>query len=232
MAGEKILIIDDEAVVRELISHYLLKEGFKVFTNSGNDVFEQVQRLKPDLILLDVLLPEIDGMEICRELRKETNVPIIFITSKNNSLDLALGLGVGGDDYITKPFEVVEVIARVKAHLRRYRQFHNENYQRKNSVLEYPGLQIDQTKRTVRVNGVLQTLTAKEYEILALLAKNPNHYFSPDQLIESIWQSTESVDYRTLMVHISKLRRKIERDPANPEYIITVRGMGYKFNAS
>lgn len=218
--------------MREVISHYLQKEGFRVYTDNGCGVFDLVRNQKPDLILLDILLPDMDGMEICRTLRKETDVPIIFITSKSEPLDLALGLGVGGDDYITKPFKVIEVVARIKAHLRRYRQFYNKKTSPQHTVLEFPGLEIDLQKRTVKANGVLLTLTAKEYEILALLAKNANQFFSPGQLMELIWHSTESVDNRTLMVHMSKLRKKIEVDPANPKYIITVRGMGYKFNVS
>lgn len=232
MAGEKILIVDDEAIVREIISHYLLKEGFKVVSDNGCNVFELVRTQQPDLILLDILLPDLDGMEICRELRRDTNVPIIFITSKNEPLDVALGLGIGGDDYIIKPFKMVEVIARIKAHLRRHRQYTLGKSLSSQQLLTYPGLEIDLGKRTVKMNGVYLTLTAKEYDLLSLLAKNPNQFFSSDRLMELLWPSTDSVDNRTLMVHISKLRKKIEADPANPQYIITVRGMGYSFQAS
>lgn len=231
MAGEKILVVDDEAVVQKLITHYLTREGFQVITaGAGYAALEIIRRERPDLILLDILLPELDGVEICREIRNETDVPIIFITSKGKTLDVALGLGVGGDDYIKKPFDPLEMVARVKAHLRRHRQrCAAMEIGEKKTVLAFTGLEIDLGNRTVKVNGIPVALTAREFDLLALLAKNPNRFFSAGMLMELIWQNRESVDNRSLMVHISKLRKKIEEDPANPKYIISVRGFGYKF---
>jgi len=232
LAGEKILVVDDEAVVQKLITHYLTREGFQVITaGTGYTALEIIRREKPDLILLDILLPELDGLEICHEIRGETDVPIIFITSKGETMDVALGLGVGGDDYIRKPFDPLEVVARVKAHLRRQRRAAKEVGEQK-KVLVFPGLKIDLVNRTVEVNGLPVALTAREFDLLALLAENPDRFYSADQLMELIWKTRESVDYRSLMVHISKLRKKIEEDPANPKYLISVRGFGYKFCSS
>ena len=226
MAGEKILVVDDEAVIREWISHSLRQEGFAVATaDTGGEALAAVDREKPDLILLDILLPDLDGLEICREVRRKTDVPVIFVTSKSDSLDVVLGLGLGGDDYITKPFKSVEVVARVKAQLRRRRQ---PAQPRKR--LEFPGLSIDLLLRSVEVNGSPRVLSTKEFDILALLAANPDRFFSTDELLEEVWQTSQSADPRTLVVHISRLRKKIEDDPANPRYLISVRNVGYRFN--
>jgi len=233
LAGEKILIVDDEAVMREMIGGFLRKEGFRVLTaDTGYRALEAVRRERPDLILLDVLLPELDGFELCSELRKETDVPVIFITAKSDTGDVALGLGIGGDDYVTKPFSPAEGVARVKAHLRRYRRLNAGGAtSAPERVIKHAGLVIDPAKRTVTVNGAPVTLTAKEFDILTLLARHPDRFFTADQLMELVWPHRESVDHRSLMVHISKLRKKIEPDPANPRHIVTLRGVGYRFNA-
>jgi len=234
MAGEKILLVDDEAVVLEILSYHLKKEGYQVlFAVNGQEAFELARRENPDLILLDILLPMIDGLELCQELRKESDVPILFITSKDDVFDLALGLGVGGDDYIKKPFDPVEVIARVKAHLRRYRFARHKSPGRENrQILNFPGLTLDLLNRTVIVRGQTVSLTAKEFEILALLASTPKQFYKAGQLIELLWDSPASVDERSLMVHISRLRQKIEQDPSRPRYLVSVRGYGYKFDCS
>lgn len=234
MAGEKILIVDDEAVVREILSYHLKKEDYRVLTAAqGLEALELARRKTPDLILLDILLPVIDGFELCQQLRKESDVPVLFITSKNDTFDLALGLGVGGDDYIKKPFDPVEVIARIKAHLRRYRFAKPKQLSQANrQVFNFPGLSLDLLDRTVIVRGQTVFLTAKEFDILALLASTPKQYYKADQLIERLWDSPASVDERTLMVHISRLRRKIEENPSHPRYLVSVRGFGYKFDCS
>ena len=234
LAGEKILVVDDEIVVQELLNHYLTKDGFQVITaGSGYAALEIIRGEKPDLILLDILLPELDGLEICREIRREKDMPIIFITSRGDTMDVTLGLGVGGDDYIRKPFDPIEVVARVKAHLRRHRQLcTTRKVVEKKEILNFPGLRIDLATRTVEVNGAPATLTAKEFNLLALLAENPNQFYSADQLMELIWNTRKSVDYRSLMVHMSNLRKKIEENPSNPKYIINMRGFGYKFSGS
>ncbi|MCL6478764.1 MAG: response regulator transcription factor [Peptococcaceae bacterium] len=232
MAGELILAVDDEEVVRELVRHCLEKDGFRVVTaGDAYSAFDLVARLKPDLIILDILLPGIDGIEVCRELRKETGVPIIFLSSKSDSSDVILGLGVGGDDYIVKPFVPGELAARVKARLRRPGVRDDAGNSREPKKLKYPGLEIDLEGHAVWAGGSPVALAPKEFEILAVLAKNPNRVFRNEQLLDLVWQSKDFADSRTLMVHISRLRKKIEKDPDNPAYILTVRGVGYKFNA-
>ncbi len=231
MAGELVLVIDDEAVVRETISYCLVKEGFRVLT-TGNaySTFELVRTQKPDVIILDILLPGIDGIEVCRKLRQETDIPIIFLSSKNESSDVIVGLGVGGDDYIVKPFIPGELIARVKAHLRRYTRQDIPGITDAPKLIKHPGLEIDPDNHTVKVNGAQVNLAPKEFEILVLLAKRPNYVFRNEQLLDMLWQSKGFTDNRTLLVHISRLRKKIEQDPLNPVFILTVRGVGYKFN--
>jgi DNA-binding response OmpR family regulator len=231
MAGEKILVIDDEAVVRKVVEHHLVLEGYQVITaGDGRSVIKLVNAHKPDLIILDILLPDLDGIEVCCEIRKKNNVPIIFLSSKNDPSDIVLGLGVGGDDYIVKPFNCKELIARVKANLRRS-QLQNAvaGVLNQKRMLSFPGLEIDLLSRKVVAQGKPVSLTNKEYELLAILAQNPNIVFSYNQLLESVWQYRYSYDYRTVMVHINRLRKKIEQNPSKPHYIITVRGIGYKF---
>jgi len=239
MAGETILVVDDEAVVRKVIEHHLMREGFRVVVGKdGGSVFELIRFHDPALIILDILLPDIDGIEICREIRKKSDVPIIFLTSKGDSSDVVLGLGVGGDDYVVKPFNPKELIARVKAHLRRSRQSSSalgvsgwsDRKEQEKERISYPGLEIDLLGRTVLVGGSPVALTNKEFELLALLAQNPNRVFSYHQLLESVWQFKYDADYRTVMVHVNRLRKKIEPGPSNPRYIVTVRGIGYKFH--
>ncbi|WP_066633866.1 response regulator transcription factor [Desulfolucanica intricata] len=232
MAEEKILVVDDEALIRKLLQYHLVNNGFRVVT-TGNSyrVLELVQVEKPDLIILDILLPGIDGIELCREIRKQNNVPIIFLTSKNDSSDVVLGLGVGGDDYITKPFKPQEMIARVKAHLRRWRlQDTGGSTAVQNRKLKYKGLEVDLPGRSVFVNGRAVNLTVKEFDLLALLARNPNHVFTYRQLLNLIWKYENYDDKRTLLVHINRLRKKIEPDPSKPVYILTMKGVGYKFS--
>ncbi|BAF58324.1 MAG: response regulator transcription factor [Pelotomaculum sp.] len=232
MAGELILVVDDEEVVRELVRHCLVREGFKVITTAdAYGAFDLIARLKPDLIILDILLPGLDGIEFCRKLRMKNEVPVIFLSAKGDSSDIILGLGVGGDDYIVKPFVPGELVARVKARLRRLKPGEETAAGREPKMLKYRGLEIDLEGHAVLVDGSAVALAPKEFEILALLAKNPNRVFKNEQLLDLIWQSKDFADNRTLMVHISRLRKKIEKDPNNPAYIQTVRGVGYKFSA-
>lgn len=231
MAGEKIMIVDDEAVVHELLTHYLNREGFEVFSiYNGSDVLDKTASYKPDLILLDVLLPELDGLEICHELRKKSDVPIIFITSKDAPHEVALGLGIGGDDYIKKPFNPVEVVARIRVQLRRIRkQFTLQEDEP--AMLASGDIQINFFDRTVEINGKSVLLTIKEYDLLVFLAQNPNRYFSSDQLIEAVWTHPRSITQKALMTHISNLRKKLGEDPNNPRHITTLKGAGYMFNS-
>ncbi len=230
MAGEKILVVDDETEISELISLYLTKNGYSVITaNTGNTALEFVVAHDPDLIILDIFLPDIDGLELCQEIRKKSDTPIIFLSCKSEETDKILGLTVGGDDYITKPFSPAELVARVKAHLRRNRILNIKN-DNKCEVLEYPGLIIDFSSHNVIVNGKTLALSSKEFDLLALLAQNPNVVFSLGQLYDSIWGTDNIGDTRTVMVHISNLRKKIDDDPAHPKFIITINRVGYKFN--
>lgn len=232
MPGEKILVIDDETEISELISLYLTKNGFNVITSAtGYSALELVSGQNPDLIILDILLPDMDGLELCQELRKITETPILFLSCKSTDTDKILGLTVGGDDYITKPFSPGELVARVKAHLRRNRILSTKKEQ-KNDVLYYPGLTIDFSSLMVYVNDNPLSLPAKEFQILALLAQNPNIVFSLGQIYDSVWGFDNIGDTRTVMVHVSNLRKKIEEDPINPQFIITVKSLGYRFNSN
>lgn len=224
-------MVDDEAVVRKVVEYHLVREGFRVLTaGDGGSVLELVRLQKPDLIILDILLPDLDGLEVCYEIRKSNNVPIIFLTSKNDASDIILGLGVGGDDYVVKPFNPKVLVARVKANLRRLQKSKTTPSSEQQQILSYPGIDIDIPSRTVLVDGSPVVLTNKEFELLVLLAQNPSRVYSYHQLLELVWQFKDNVDYRTVLVHINRLRKKIERDPSKPRYIMTVRGVGYKFN--
>lgn len=224
---EKILVVDDEQEIVELIMIYLQKEGFEVITcDRGDEVLRHIDEHQPDLIILDVLLPGLDGIEACREIRKHSNVPIIFISCKSDDMDIILGLGVGGDDYMVKPFSPGHLVARVKAHLRRNTML--QTWQQ-DDKLTFEGLEINLTSHQVFAHGQEIQLSSKEFDLLALLAKHPMKVFKIDELYEKIWGSDSLGDTRTLMVHISNLRKKIEKDAANPTFIVTIRGVGYKF---
>lgn len=232
MSGERVLIVDDEPEISELLSLYLTKEGYEVATAlDGRQALESIGKDKADLVILDVLLPGLDGIEVCTELRKVTDVPIIFLSCRGDDIDKVMGLVAGGDDYITKPFSPREIVARVKAHLRRYRMTAAAQQDGGPDVLRYRGLEIDLKGCVVRVQGEEVYLSHKEYEVLSLLARNPDRVFSADELFEKLWQMQSLGDIRTVMVHISNIRKKIEKNPAAPEYIITVRGAGYKFSS-
>jgi len=232
LTNPKILIVEDEEDIKNLLSMYLIKEGFNViWAINGEEAQKLTIREEPDLILLDILLPGRDGIEVCTLLRKHTNVPIIFVTCKKEDIDMILGLSIGGDDYITKPFSPRVLVARVKAHLRRS-NLQQEPSSDKN-CLYYPGLEINLTSRTVTVNDISVSLTAKEFDILVLLAKNPNRVFYTSQIFQKIWDTyVLDRDMKTVMVHMSNLRKKIEFHSSIPKYIVTVRGVGYKFNGS
>jgi DNA-binding response OmpR family regulator len=229
MSGQKILIVDDEPDIIELIQLYLRKEGFQVISSdNGNKVFDLVDLHQPDLIILDVLLPGMDGIQVCKRLRKTVQIPILFISCKSEDLDIILGLSMGGDDYIAKPFSPSLLVARVKAHLRRTKMF--DQLRGETQTLYFPGLEIDMISHNVRLNGVLVPLSAKEFDLLIHLARTPNKAYKIDQLYQAIWGANCNGDARTLLVHISNLRKKIEPNPAEPKYVLTVRGIGYKFN--
>lgn len=230
MNDVRILIVDDEWEITELISLYLRREGYQVFVaDNGYSALHMVQETHPDLIILDILLKSLDGYEVCKEIRKTSTVPILFISCKNEDMDIIMGLTVGGDDYITKPFSPGQLVARVKAHLRRTLQSYAILPSPSAHQLNYGELEVNLLSHDVKVGGRTVTLSAKEFDLLTYLAKSPNKVFKLEQLYQHIWNSESFGDTRTLMVHISNLRKKIERDPTNPRYIVTVRGVGYKF---
>lgn len=231
MTVKKVLVVDDEPEICELINLYLRREGFEVSTAcSSQEALQLAREEEFDLIILDILLPEIDGIEICMELRKSTEVPIIFLSAKGESEDKIMGLTVGGDDYITKPFSPGELVARVKAHLRRSRLLQEKGKEQK-SRLVFSHIVIDLLSHEVTVKGSRVDLSSIEFKILSILAQKPNKVFSAEELYEKVWGSSSLGDFRTLMVHISNLRKKIEPDPSNPIFISTIRGVGYKFMA-
>ncbi|GBF33378.1 phosphate regulon transcriptional regulatory protein PhoB [Desulfocucumis palustris] len=229
MTAEKILVVDDEPEICELISINLTNNGFiALLADNGAKALEMVKNHNPDLIILDVLLPGPNGFQICQELRKNTDIPILFLSCKDDDTDKILGLTIGGDEYISKPFSPGVLVARVKAHLRRSRML--KNTKQENTVLAFPGLLIDLTSHTVMVNDKPVFLSAKEFQLLVLLARNPNRVINIEELYQNLWSSQSFGDTRTVMVHISNLRKKIEKDPTKPGFITTIRGVGYKFN--
>jgi len=230
MSAEKILIVDDEPEITELIRLYLVKEGYEVIsTDNGPSALEFMELYKPDMVILDILLPGMDGIEICRQIRRTYHIPILFISCKGEDMDIILGLSIGGDDYVTKPFSPSQLVARVKAHLRR-KQLHDQ-HKGDSQQLSFPGLEIDLLSRNVWVNGCIAPLSSKEFDLLALMAKKPNKVVPIEQLYKMAWGVDSNGDTRTLLVHISNLRKKIEQNPTEPVYVQTVRGVGYKFNS-
>lgn len=226
------MVIDDEKEINELIQSYLKKEGYDIYSAyDGKTALKMVTEVNPDLIILDIMLPDIDGKDLCFEIRKQTNCSILFLSCKSEELDKIIALSVGGDDYITKPFLPGELMARINAHLRRSRMAHFNMPQ--DEVYHFPGLTVSIDNHEVFVDDQPVSLTAKEFEILSILVKNPKRVFSMEQLFQMVWK-TESLDgdSNTIMVYISNLRRKLEINENNPKYIINIRGVGYKFNGS
>jgi DNA-binding response OmpR family regulator len=232
--AEKILIVEDDLVLRETLAYNLTKQGYEVCTASdGHVAVAQAHEEKPELIVLDIMLPGIDGFEVCRVLRQEMNVPIIMLTARADEVDKVVGLEVGADDYLTKPFSMRELLARVKAQLRRVRllreEFSSEPVVVSTQKLNFGALSIDLDRREVLLDNVLLPLKPKEYELLVHLAQNRGRTLSRDQLLQQVWGWDYGGGSRTVDVHVRWLREKIERDPANPVCIVTVRGVGYRF---
>jgi DNA-binding response OmpR family regulator len=228
MPEEKVLVVEDEQEIRELIRDYLEVEGFEVaMADDGEEGLKQFKSYDPDIIVLDIMLPKIDGMEICKTIRNKSNIPILMLSAKKSDVDKVLGLGLGADDYMTKPFSPKELVARIKAQLRRYKELSRSNVQR--NSLEFKDLKIDLDAYNVFLDGEKIQLSAKEFEILKFLALNPERVYSREQIFDQIWGFNEYGDINTVTVHIRKIREKIEQDSSNPEYIETVWGVGYKF---
>ncbi|WP_282938305.1 response regulator transcription factor [Paenibacillus sp. RC67] len=220
--------MDDEPEIIELIRLYLAKEGYEVIsTDNGASAMDYMERFKPDMVILDILLPGMDGIEICRQIRRNYDIPILFISCKGEDMDIILGLSIGGDDYVTKPFSPSQLVARVKAHLRRKQLL--DQQKEDSQQLSFPGLEIDLLSRNVWVNGTIAPLSSKEFDLLALMAKKPNKVVPIEQLYRMAWGVDSNGDTRTLLVHISNLRKKIEPNPTEPVFVQTVRGVGYKF---
>ena len=229
VSKQKILIVDDDNNIAELIALYLTKECFETkIVNDGEEALKEFASFRPDLIILDLMLPEVDGFDICRQVRQEKNTPIIMVSAKKDDIDKIRGLGLGADDYMTKPFSPSELVARVKAHMDRYNRLIGSNVQ-KNDIVEIRGIKIDKTARRVWVNGEETTFTSKEYDLLTFLAENPNRVFTKEELFREIWDMESVGDIATVTVHIKKIREKIEFNTAKPQYIETIWGVGYRF---
>ena len=225
----RILIIEDEEAIAELEKDYLELSGFEVIIcNRGDLGLNMALKEDFDLIILDLMLPEIDGFEICRQVREAKNTPIIMVSAKKDDIDKIRGLGLGADDYMTKPFSPSEMVARVKAHLSRYERLIGSGTPA-NDIIEIRGLKIDKTARRVYVNGEEKNFTTKEFDLLAFLAQNPNHVFTKEELFSKIWDMESIGDIATVTVHIKKIREKIEMNTAKPQYIETIWGVGYRF---
>ena len=227
--SKTILIIEDEEAIQGVVKAFLEDEGYNVvLASDGLEGMEKFRECHPDLILLDLMLPGVDGFEICRKVRAEKNTPIIMVSAKKDDIDKIRGLGLGADDYMTKPFSPSELVARVKAHLARYERLIGSGMPA-NDIIEIRGLKIDKTARRVWVNGEEKNFTTKEFDLLTFLAQNPNHVFTKEELFREIWDMESIGDIATVTVHIKKIREKIEFNTAKPQYIETIWGVGYRF---
>lgn len=227
----RILIIEDETAIAELERDYLELSGYEVvIAEDGLKGKRAALEEDYNLVILDLMLPGSDGFEICRAIREAKDIPILMVSAKKDEVDKIRGLGLGADDYMTKPFSPSELVARVKAHLQRYERLVGSGI-RENKVVETRGLRIDKTARRVFVNGEEKAFTTKEFDLLTYLAENPNRVFSKDELFRAIWDMDSVGDIATVTVHIKKVREKIETDTANPQYIETIWGVGYRFKA-
>ncbi|MFD7524367.1 response regulator transcription factor [Paenibacillus chitinolyticus] len=236
MTGIHILIADDEKEIRELLKTYLERETYMADTaHNGEEALRLAEERTYSLIVLDLMMPKVDGIEVCRRLRQMSNVPILMLTAKDQEVDKLVGLSIGADDYITKPFSIHEVIARIKAHLRRYKVLGSENNENSENgpaaekALTSGSLKLDLKTFTLYKDGEEIALTAKEFELLKFFMTHPEQVFTKTQIFRQVWNSDYLEDDNTVMVHIRKLRKKIEEDPSEPKRIVTVWGIGYKF---
>ncbi len=225
----RILIIEDEESIADLEKDYLEVSNFEVKVETRGDTGLKAALAEPfDLIILDLMLPGMDGFEVCRRIREQKNVPILMVSAKKDDIDKIKGLGLGADDYMTKPFSPSELVARVKAHLAQYERLVGVG-RPENTVIEIRGLKIDKTARRVWVDGEERQFTTKEFDLLTFLAENPNHVFSKEELFRRVWNMDSVGDIATVTVHIKKIREKLEYDTSNPQYIETIWGVGYRF---
>ena len=227
----RILIIEDEEAIADLEKDYLELSGFDVeIETRGDRGLTTALQKEFDLIILDLMLPGIDGFDVCRKIREKKDIPILMVSAKKDDIDKIRGLGLGADDYMTKPFSPSELVAMVKAHLARYERLMKSSAQ-ENEIIEIRGLKIDKDARRVWVDGEEKPFTTKEFDLLTFLAQNPNRVFSKDELFREIWEMESVGDIATVTVHIKKIREKIEKNTAKPEYIETIWGVGYRFKA-
>ncbi len=231
--AELVLVVDDEESLVETISFQLSKQGYAVITAAdGENALVQAREKHPDLIILDIMLPKMDGFEVCRNIRKELNTPILMLTARDDEIDRVVGLEVGADDYLIKPFSMRELMARVKALLRRVRLIKEDTAlanTNKTEIMRFGSLSIDLDRHEVRRENEVINLKPKEYELLVCLAKHPGRVYTREMLLEQIWGWEYIGDSRTVDVHIRWLREKIEVDPSNPKHLITIRSAGYRF---
>jgi len=225
----KILIVEDEVVIAELEKDYLELSGFEVDIESTGDVgLDKALSDHYSLVILDLMLPGMDGFEICKKIREEKNIPVIMVSAKKDDIDKIRGLGLGADDYMTKPFSPSELVARVKAHLARYERLIGSG-SKENQIIEIRGIKIDKTARRVYLNDEEKIFTTKEFDLLTFLAENPNHVYTKEELFKEIWDMESIGDIATVTVHIKKIREKIEFNTSKPQYIETIWGVGYRF---
>lgn len=227
--SNKILIVEDEISIAELEKDYLELSGFEVMMeHTGTKGLEVALKEDVDLVILDLMLPEMDGFEVCKSIREVKDIPVLMVSAKKEDIDKIRGLGLGADDYITKPFSPSELVARVKAHMARYERLVGNNMH-KNEIIEIRGIKIDKTARRVWVNNEETPFTTKEFDLLTFLAENPNHVFTKEELFNKIWDMESIGDIATVTVHIKKIREKIEFNTSKPQYIETIWGVGYRF---
>lgn len=225
----RILIIEDEESIADLEKDYLELSDFQVhIENSGDSGLEIALAEDFDLVILDLMLPGMDGFEVCRKIREKKDIPILMVSAKKDDIDKIRGLGLGADDYMTKPFSPSELVARVKAHMARYDRLVGSS-QKTNDIVEIRGIKIDKTARRVWIDGEEKTFTTKEFDLLTFLAENPNHVYTKEELFREIWDMDSIGDIATVTVHIKKIREKIEFDTSKPQYIETIWGVGYRF---
>ncbi|GEK90740.1 response regulator transcription factor [Alkalibacterium kapii] len=230
MSKKRILLVDDEEDILNLLETVLIKEGFQNIHKVTNGIaaIEIAQSIEPDIIVLDIMLPDMDGYEVCKQLREFTYSPIIFLSAKSDDVDKLLGLGVGGDDYVTKPFSPKEVAYRIKAQFRRADQI-KQNKNSETKLITFGDIEIDEIKAEVTKGNHLINLTAKEYQLLLFLVKHPNQILSKELILDRVWGKGYEGHENALMVHMHHLRQKLENEPSLPKYFLTQRGLGYKF---
>ncbi|MFD1954184.1 winged helix-turn-helix domain-containing protein [Paenibacillus thailandensis] len=231
MPGELILTVDDETKISELVGLFLQKDGFRHrMATSGKQALEIAATDRPSLIVLDVLLPDMEGYELCSRLRQTTDVPILFLSCKDTEIDKVVGLSVGADDYVSKPFSPVELIARIKAQLRRNRIVRSRGEDASPAAIASEHVRLSARTHEAFVDGKPIDLSAKEFQLLSYLMRHPKQVLTAERLLTAVWGYDSTLDTKTLQVHIGHLRKKIEPDPANPKRIVTIRGFGYKFD--